>query len=136
MSNLALVYSPKGGTGERVQKRSDLWQMKDILVPPPLSANPFSKLLMNWLDSRPILRLLGAKSMIARDVTGVFYVFSPLGHRAGAISFLNCIMLGRDCFRALFRKQFPTPLNWLKSGFSRKSRNGFEVGEKWVSTHF
>ena len=46
------------------------------------------------------------------------------------------LMLGRDCFRALFRKQFPTPLNWLKSGFSRKSRHGFEVGEKWVSTHF
>ena len=46
------------------------------------------------------------------------------------------LMLGRDCFRALFRKQFPPPLNWLKSGFSRKSQNGFKVGEKWVSTHF
>ena len=43
---------------------------------------------------------------------------------------LSGLMLGRDCFRALFRKQFPPPLNWLKSGFSRKSRNGFEVGAK------
>ena len=27
-------------------------------------------------------------------------------------------------------------LNWLKSGSSRKSRHGFQVGEKSVSTHF
>ena len=26
--------------------------------------------------------------------------------------------LGRDCLRALFGKQFPPPLNWVKSGFS------------------
>ena len=46
------------------------------------------------------------------------------------------LMLGRDCLRAIFRKQFPPPLNWLKCGVSRKSQNGFKVGEKWVSTHF
>ena len=46
------------------------------------------------------------------------------------------IILGRDCRRPLFWKQFPSPLNCLKSGVSRKSRHGFKVGEKWVSTHF
>ena len=49
-------------------------------------------------------------------------------------------MLGRDCLRAVFRKQFPPPLNWVKSGFSWKSRNGFKVGAKvgfWpIFTHF
>ena len=38
--------SPKGGIGKRVQKRGlNLWCMKDCSRQPPLSANPFSKLL-------------------------------------------------------------------------------------------
>ena len=64
---------------------------------------------------------------------------SSLLHRSGVRHTLQCVahityrvMLGRDCFRAIFRKQFPPPLNWLKSGFSRKSRNGLKVGEKCV----
>ena len=42
-------------------------------------------------------------------------------------------MPGRDCLRALFRKQFPPPLNWVKSGFSRTSRNGLKW---WVRSAF
>ena len=39
-------------------------------------------------------------------------------------------MLGRDCLKALFGKQFPPPLNWVKSGFSWICRNGFQVSAK------
>ena len=46
----------------------------------------------------------------------------------------NQVMLGRDCLRALFRKQFPPPLNWVKSGLSRKSRHG--LSPKWVKSGF
>ena len=51
-------------------------------------------------------------------------------------NYVAYVLLGRDCLKALFGKRFPPPLNWVKSGFSRKSRNGFKVGEKWVLTHF
>ena len=34
---------------------------------------------------------------------------------------------GRNCVRALFRKQLPTPLTCPKSGFPRKCRNGSEA---------
>ena len=47
-------------------------------------------------------------------------------------------MLGRDCLRGQghFWKTTCTPLKLAKKVFlfSRKSRNGFKVGEKWVST--
>ena len=38
---------------------------------------------------------------------------------------LDRCMLGRDCLRALFRKQFPHPLNWLKCGFRDNPKMGF-----------
>ena len=40
-------HSPKGGIGKRVQKRGlNLWGLKGFFAPTPLSANPFSKLLI------------------------------------------------------------------------------------------
>ena len=45
-------------------------------------------------------------------------------------------MLGRDCLRALFSEPFPPRLKWLNNGFLSMSRDGFKVGNKWVSTLF
>ena len=49
---------------------------------------------------------------------------------------ITSLMLGRDCLRALFGKQFPPPLNWVKGRFSAISRSGFKVGNKWVLMPF
>ena len=42
------------------------------------------------------------------------------------------ILLGRDCLRALFSKQFPRPVKWVKKGFCRSP----EVILKWVQSGF
>ena len=41
-----------------------------------------------------------------------------IGHLVHTLGAISGIMLGRDCLRAVFRKQFPPPFNWVKSGFS------------------
>ena len=88
--------------------------------------------LLFFLYKRPKAPL---KSHIA-NVLGRHRLDEQSGGRLNLKKNTKRIMLGRDCFRALFRKQFPPPLNWLKSGVSRKSGNRIEVGEKWVATHF
>ena len=48
-------------------------------------------------------------------------------------------MLGRDCLRAIFRKQFPPSLDWLKNGFRENpemGRENPEMGLKWVKSGF
>ena len=46
------------------------------------------------------------------------------------------IMLGRDCLRAIFRKQFPPPFNWLKSGFRENPEMGLKLVKSGVRPTF
>ena len=41
-----------------------------------------------------------------------------MGNEAQKCPEFSRLMLGRGCLRGLFGKQFPPPLNWVKSGFS------------------
>ena len=41
-----------------------------------------------------------------------------------------CLMLGQGCPRALFGKQFPPPLKWVKNGFLSMSQKKAKVGKK------
>ena len=46
------------------------------------------------------------------------------------------VMLGQGCLRALFGKQFPPPLKWVKNGFGQCPEMGPKWVQKWVLTHF
>ena len=46
------------------------------------------------------------------------------------------VMLGRDCVKAVFRKQFPPPQIGSKVGFREYAEMGLKWVQKWALTHF